>query len=163
MNECWNFFRYAEIADIDEIINLVKENDQWFSHLDTEHFVKKINNKECIYESGILITYRIISIDTKLGTFKVPAGNTILEQIIKNKKKCNSNLLCHVFTKFINCAAGSVYLAVKCKNINAVNFYKKMDMIKVSDTKLNYNRRDTLYVRGYIYKTNKKNLGKLIH
>ena len=163
MNECWNFFRYAEIADIDEIINLVKENDKWFSHLNTDHFVKKINNKECIYESGILITYRIISIDTKLGTFKVPAGNTILEQIIKNKKKSNSNLLCHVFTKFINCAAGSVYLAVNCKNINAVNFYKKMDMIKVSDTKLNYNRRDTLYVRGYIYKTNKKNLGKLIH
>ena len=30
MNDCWNFFRYAELSDIDEIISLVKDNDIWF-------------------------------------------------------------------------------------------------------------------------------------
>ena len=163
MNDCWNFFRYAEPSDIDEIISLVKKNHIWFSHLNTEHFIQKINNKECIYESGVLITFKIINIKTALGTFKVPAGNTILEQIIKNKKKSNSKLLYHVFTKFINCALGAVYLAVNNKNINAINFYKKMNMLKVSDTKLDYKTRNRTFVKGYIYKTNKKDLGRIIH
>ena len=87
MNECWNFFKYAKLSDIDEIENLVYENSEWFSHLSKDHFIGKINNKECIYESGVLISFKIIKTKTLLGNFNVPAGNTILEQIIKNKKK----------------------------------------------------------------------------
>ena len=60
MNECWNFFKYAKLSDIDEIENLVYENSEWFSHLSKDHFIKKINNKECIYESGVLISFKII-------------------------------------------------------------------------------------------------------
>ena len=108
-----------------------------------------------------MITYKIINKDTNLGTFKVPAGNTILEQIIKNKKKSNSDLLYHVFTKFINCSTGSVYLAVNNKNLNAINFYKKMNMLKIADTKLDY--KNSIFIKGYIYKTGKKKLGKIIH
>ena len=104
MNECLNFFKYAKLSDIDEIKNLVYENSEWFSHLSKDHFIKKINNKECIYESGVLISFKIIKTKTLLGNFNVPAGNTILEQIIKNKKKSNSGMVFHVFTKFINCA-----------------------------------------------------------
>ena len=72
-------------------------------------------------------------------------------------------MLYHVFTKFINCALGAVYLAVNNKNINAINFYKKMNMLKVSDTKLDYKSRNNNFVKGYIYKTNKKDLGRIIH
>ena len=81
------FFKYAKLSDIDEIENLVYENSEWFSHLSKDHFIEKINNKECIYESGVLISFKIIKTKTLLGNFNVPAGNTILEQIIKNKKK----------------------------------------------------------------------------
>ena len=101
MNECWNFFKYAKLSDIDEIENLVYENSEWFSHLRKDHFIEKINNKECIYESGVLISFKIIKTKTLLGNFNVPAGNTILEQIIKIRKS-NSGMVFHVFTKFIN-------------------------------------------------------------
>ena len=161
MNECWNFFRYATMSDLDEIIYIVNSNIQWFSHLHKDHFIKKIKNKECIYESGVMINFKILNINKKLGTFEVPAGNTIIEQIIKNKKKSNSNLLFHVFTKFINCASGSVYLAVNNKNHKAINFYNKMNMIKIADTKLDY--KNNTFVEGLIFKADKKYLGSSIH
>ena len=41
MNECWNFFKYAKLSDIDEIENLVYENSEWFSHLSKDHFIEK--------------------------------------------------------------------------------------------------------------------------
>ena len=163
MNECWNFFRYAKSTELNEIISLVREYNLWFSHLKKKHFINKIKNNECIYESGILITYKITTQDTMLGSFKVSAGNTILEQIIKNKKKSNSNYLNHVFTKFVNCALGSVYLAVNNENFRAINFYKKMNMLKIADTRLDYNSKNTQYIKGCIYKTEKKNSGIVIH
>ena len=33
------------------------------------------------------MSFKIIKAKTLLGNYNVPAGNTILEQIIKNKKK----------------------------------------------------------------------------
>ena len=68
-----------------------------------------------------------------------------------------------MFTKFVNCAVGAVYLAVNNKNVNAINFYKKMDMVKIADTQLDYKIRNNTFVKGYIYKANKKILGQLIH
>ena len=38
-----------------------------------------------------------------------------------------------------------------------------MNMLKVSDTKLDYKTRNRTFVKGYIYKTNKKDLGRIIH
>ena len=97
------FFRYASKDEIEEIISLAKKNKVWFSHLKS-HFLDKIEKKECIYENGVLITFRIVNFKTKLGSYTVNIGNTILEQIIKNQEKSNSNLVKHVFLKFINCA-----------------------------------------------------------
>ena len=162
MNECWNFFKYAKLSDIDEIENLVYENSEWFSHLSKDHFIEKINNKECIYESGVLISFKIIKTKTLLGNFNVPAGNTILEQIIKNKKKSNSGMVFHVFTKFINCALGSVYLAVNHKNYKAIKLYNKMNMTRISNTKLDYLAQNN-YSKGYIYKATKEYLEGIIH
>ena len=161
MNECWNFFRYATMSDLEEILHMVNSNIQWFSHLHKEHFIKKIQRRECIYESGVMITFKILNSKKKLGTFEVPAGNTIIEQLIKNKKKSNSNLLFHVVTKFFNCASGSVYLAVNNKNHKAIKFYNKMNMIKIANTKLDNKNNEC--VKGLIFKTVKKYLGRSIN
>ncbi len=152
MNECWNFFKYASLNELDEIYDLVIKNRLWFSHLNKEHFKAKIISKECIYESGVLITFKVIKKSTRLGTYLVRAGNTICEQIIKNKDKSNSEFVIHVFTKFINCAPGSVYLAVNKKNIRAIAFYRDMKMNKVAITKLDYINNNN-YLEGYIYKS----------
>ena len=153
MMDCWNFFRYAKLFETEEIFSLVDQNYIWFSHLNKNHFINKIKKKECIYENGVLITFKILKIKGSLGSYEVNAGNTILEQIIKNKKKSNSELVKHVFIKFINCALGSVYLAVNKRNTRAVNFYRNMNMAMVGKTKLGYSDKRNLTVDGYIYKS----------
>ena len=158
MNECWNFFRYASKDEIEEIISLAKKNKVQFSHLKKSHFLDKIEKKECIYENGVLITFRIVNFKTKLGSYTVNIGNTILEQIIKNQEKSNSNLVKHVFLKFINCAPGAVYLAVNKRNLRAIKFYSNMNMKRISETILDYKDDDDTYVKGYIFKTNTINL-----
>ena len=65
-------------------------------------------------------------------------------------------MLYHVFTKFINCALGAVYLAVNNKNINAINFYKNEYVKSIRYKKLDYKSRNNNFVKGHIYKTNKK-------
>ena len=155
MNENLNYFRLAKLKDLDEINELVKKNQKWFSHLERDHFIKKINKKECIYENGVLITFRTIKHKSKLGTFDVMPGNTILEQLIKNTEKSNSNFVKHVFIKFINCVYGSVYLAVNTKNYRAIKFYDKMNMEKVAKVMLDYKDSHSLFVEGYVYKSNK--------
>ena len=87
MIENKNYFRFANKGDIEEITSLVRKHDKWFSHLSSEHFIKKIKSKECIYESGVLITFKTLKAKYKLGNYEVMPGNTILEQLIKNDEK----------------------------------------------------------------------------
>ena len=151
--ECWNFFRYAKSFEIEEIFSLVNQHRIWFSHLNKEHLIEKIKKKECIYENGVLITFKILHVKCSLGSYEVNSGNTILEQIIKNKEKSNSELVKHVFIKFINCALGSVYLAVNKRNNRALNFYNNMKMEKIGKTKLDYKEKSNIGIDGYIYKS----------
>ena len=152
MNECWNFFRYACSEDVPEIMDIIRSNKKWFSHLTDKHFEEKINRKECIYESGILITFKFTTNINKIGDFVVPKGNTILEQIAKKKSFSKNSFAEHVFTKFLNCSTGELYLAVNVKNERAINFYKKMKMYIISNTKLDNSLKD-----GFIFKSKKLN------
>ena len=45
MNECWNFFKYAKLDDLESINQLIVKNSKWFSHLNIDHFRKKIIRK----------------------------------------------------------------------------------------------------------------------
>ncbi len=151
MNECWNYFRYATLGDVDEIKAVIRSHNKWFSHINDEHFYKKIKKKECIFESGIVITFRVTIKNQYLGNYNVGPGNTILEQIAKNKSVKNKKFAEHIFIKFKNCSTGELYLAVNIKNEKAINFYERMGMIKITETKLD-NSRET----GFIFKSNKK-------
>ena len=151
MNKCWNFFRYACGEDIQDIMEIIKSNKKWFFHLTDKHFEEKINRKECIYESGILITFKFTESTTLIGDYKVPMGNTILEQIAKKNIFVSNSFTEHVFTKFLNCSAGELYMAVNVKNLRAIKFYKKMKMYKIADAKLDNAKTD-----GFIFKSKKK-------
>ena len=59
MNECWKFFRYAEINDTDKIINIFKEN-KWLSKYKHAYIQRKIEKNECIYESGVIINFTLV-------------------------------------------------------------------------------------------------------
>ena len=89
-------------------------------------------NKECIFESDIIITYSLVNSYEKLGNFKIVSNNTIINYIAKKRIESDNSYAEHVFTKFVNCTVGNTYLAVKIDNIRAINFFKKMRMIYVS-------------------------------
>lgn len=150
MSECWNFFRYASINEVDEIISIMRSYKNLFSHVEDKIIHEKIKKKECIFESGVLITFSLNSKNAALGNYKVPDGKTILEQIAKKNLSIKSSFVEHVFTKFVNCALGEVYLAVNVKNYRAIKFYEKMNMIKIAETKLDQSKQ-----QGLIYKINK--------
>lgn len=133
MNECWNFFKYAKLDDLESINQLVVKNSKWFSHLKIDHFRKKIIKKECIYENGVVLSFRITKEVEKLGKLKIYKNNTILEQIVRENLEINNSYAEHVFTKFINCAVGNTYLSVNINNSRAISFYKKMQMVVLED------------------------------
>ena len=55
MNDCWNFFRYAEISQSEEITALFNKNKMWFSHLDKNHFIRKIKKKNVFMKAEFLL------------------------------------------------------------------------------------------------------------
>ena len=133
MNECWNFFKYAKLDDLESIHQLIAKNNKWFSHLKKDHFRKKIISKECIYENGVVLSFRTTKEEEKLGKFKIFKNNTIIEQIVRENLEINNSYAGHVFTKFINCAVGNTYLSVNINNNRAISFYKKMRMVILED------------------------------
>ena len=69
MNDCWNFFKYANNNDLNKIINLFKKN-KWLSKYDQSYLKEKVDKKECIYESGIVITFNLVKEKIKVGNTK---------------------------------------------------------------------------------------------
>lgn len=132
MNECWNFFKYAVIEDLESIKLLIKNNYKWFSNINENTFYKKIYKKECIYENGVLLTFKILQ-KKKLANFEIQPNNTILEQMVRENLDRKSSYAEHIFTKFVNCTLGNTYLSVHANNRRAIKFYKKMGMLVKAD------------------------------
>ncbi len=151
MNECWNFFKYATLDDLESINFLIEKNHKWFSHLKKNHFYDKILKRECIYESGVVLTYRIINNKEKLGTYELKPNNTILEQIVRENLEINNSYAEHIFTKFVNCTIGNTYLSVNINNNRAIKFYKKMGMIALEDYISNIDNKKRIIL---VYKVN---------
>lgn len=135
MNECWNFFKYATLEDLVSINLLIKKNYKWFSHLKKNHIHNKIIKKECIYENGVVLTFRIIKEVENLGSYEINKNNTIIEQIVRDNLDIKKSYAEHIFTKFVNCAVGNTYLSVNIDNSRAISFYNKMGMVILKEYK----------------------------
>ena len=132
MNECWNFFKYATDNDLNKIINLFK-NNKWLSKYKYSYLQDKINKKECIYESGVVITFKLVKKKIEFGNISIEPNNTLLDQIIKENLELKNTYAQHVLTKFLNCAPGNTYLSVDINNYRAIRFYEKIKMLRVTE------------------------------
>lgn len=132
MNECWKFFKYATGNDLNKIINLFK-NNKWLSNYKYSCLKDKVNKKECIYESGVVITFKLLKKKTKFGNISIEPNNTLLDQIIRENLELRNTYAHHVLTKFLNCALGNTYLSVDINNYRAIRFYEKIKMFRVDE------------------------------
>ena len=144
MNDCLTFFRYADAIDADDITAIFNNNKLWFSHIKKCHIKKKIKIKECIFENGVVIIYKILKKPIKLGNILIEPNNTVIEQIVRDDLENQNTFAHHVLTKFLNCIPGSTYLCVDINNKRAINFYYKMSMSKISSFISNNDRKKKL-------------------
>ena len=132
MNECWKFFRYAQVSDTDKIINTFK-NSKWLSKYELSYIQSKIKKNECIYESGVIINFTLVKKKIYLGNISVKPNNTLVDQIIRENLSIKNTYAYHVFTKFLNCTIGNTYLIVDINNYRAIKFYENVDMVKLDE------------------------------
>ena len=132
MNECWKFFRYAQIDDASRIKNIFK-NNKWLSKYKYAYILNKIKKNECIFESGVIINFTLIKKKINIGNICIKENNTLLEQIIRENLNSKNTYAYHVFTKFLNCTIGNTYLIVDINNYRAINFYEKVNMVKFDE------------------------------
>ena len=132
MNECWKFFRYAQISDAKKVTNIFK-NNKWLSKHKHAYIQSKIKKNECIYESSVVINFTLIKKKIHIGNISINPNNTLLDQIIRENLSLKNTYAHHVFTKFLNCTIGNTYLIVDVDNYRAINFYKKVKMVKIDE------------------------------
>ena len=132
MHDCWNFFKYANNNDLNKIINLFKKN-KWLSKYEQSYLKEKVDKKECIYESGVVITFKLIKEKIKVGNINIEPNNTFLEQIIRENLELKNSYAHHVLTKFLNCTSGNTYLSVDINNYRAIRFYEKLNMFRLDE------------------------------
>ena len=132
MNDCWNFFKYANNSDLNKIIILFKKN-KWLSKYEKNYLKEKVDKKECIYESGVVITFKLIKEKIKVGNINIESNNTLLDQIIRENLEQRNNYAHHVLTKFLNCTTGNTYLSVDIDNYRAIRFFEKVNMAKLDE------------------------------
>ena len=132
MNDCWNFFKYANNSDLNNIIILFKKN-KWLSKYEKNYLKEKVDKKECIYESGVVITFKLVKEKIKVGNINIESNNTLLDQIIRENLEQRNNYAHHVLTKFLNCTTGNTYLSVDIDNYRAIRFYEKVNMFKLDE------------------------------
>ena len=86
------------------------------------HLWKRCNNK-----------FYFIKKKISIGNISVYPNNTLLEQIIRENLSLKNTYAHHVFTKFLNCTTGNTYLIVDINNYRAINFYEKVEMVKLDE------------------------------
>ena len=132
MNDCWNFFKYASSNDLNRVIDLFK-NNIWLSKYSHAYIKEKIDKKECIYESGVVITFKLVKKIMKVGNINIQPNNTFLDQIVRENLDLKNTYAHHVLTKFLNCTSGNTYLTVDINNYRALKFYQKMKMHRLDE------------------------------
>jgi len=110
-----------------EIMAIFHKHKQWFPHVRNDYIERTIKARNCIYDSGVVITFLRYKRNGNMKQFKVPRGDVILHQIV-NGDQFNGNGG-KVLEKFLDfCSPSSVWLNVRSDNEVARKFYEKHGM-----------------------------------
>jgi len=120
----------ASIEQLDEIYQHFYDCRYWFPHIRKDYVQRNIEAGNVVYDSGVIIIYKVYKRKQRLGTVEAQKGDTILHQILNSRPGTSCK---PIMEKFIQQSSGDVWLSVRADNDRACAFYKKCGMELVSD------------------------------
>lgn len=122
--------RHATARDLKTIFRHFQSRKDVFPHIRQDRLKRRIESRQCIYESGVVITYQKYRKRTRVGDVQIPAGAIMLHQILNANQFNGAGR--KVFRKFVNEVVkpsdGDLYLSVRKENAVACSFYKRQGM-----------------------------------
>ncbi len=124
--------KHATTEDFEKVKEIFYQYRDIFPHIRTDFIKREIAANRCIFENGVIITYKIYKRPQKIGTVLALKDHCLLQQIVKDKnnEKANAAKTLQCFFDYINTL---VWLSVRRDNIVAKSFYTKMGMSLVGE------------------------------
>ena len=125
--------RYAELDELKPIYGLFSTRRDIFPHIRQDTLRRRIENKQCIYEDGVVITFQQYRKRTRVGDFNIPYGSIMLHQIVNGNQfnGFGGRVFDRFFEEIVVPSGGDLYLTVRFENTTACAFYGRHGMIVV--------------------------------
>ena len=120
----------AKLSDLKEIYGHFQKRKDVFPHVRQDKLRRMIEADQVVWQDGVIITYQQYKKRTRVGEVDIPAGSTVLHQIL-NTGQFNGKGS-EVFERFVDeivrPSGGDLYLSVRKENAVACSFYERHGM-----------------------------------
>ena len=121
--------RLATRKDADEIFRAFCRRKDIFPHIRKDYINRRIEDNECIYQDGVVITFQWYLKSVRLGDTLIPRGSCMLHQILNsNQFSGHAKRVWEFFVDEIVCGE-TLYLSVREDNRTAREFYERRGML----------------------------------
>jgi len=120
---------FANESQTKEVYSIFRQYPDIFPHTRFDYIERKIKSTNCIYDSGVVITFTKYKRTVKLGDCKAQKDDVIIHQIANSK--LGNGSASTVLKKFIDAMDTNIWLTVRANNNRACMFYGKMGFNEV--------------------------------
>jgi hypothetical protein len=122
--------RLAKPSDLKTIYGLFSTRRDIFPHVRQDALRRRIENGQCIFEDGVVITFQQYKKQTRVGDTDIPAKSIMLHQIINGNQfsGAGGRVFERFFDEIVVPSGGDLYLTVRAENTVACAFYARHGM-----------------------------------
>lgn len=122
--------RLAKASELKNIYKLFVNRRDIFPHVRRDALKRRIDNKQCIYENGVVITFQQYKKRTRVGDLDISSGAIMLHQILNGNQfnGAAGRLFDRFFEQVVVSSGGDLYLTVRKENKVARQFYRRHGM-----------------------------------
>ena len=123
----------AKLSELNTIYGLFACHREVFPHVRQDYLRRRIEARQCVYEDGVVITFRQYRKRTRVGGLDIPSGAIMLHQIANTKQfnGAGSRVFDRFFDEIVVPSHGDLYLTVRTENTVACQFYERHGMKRV--------------------------------
>jgi hypothetical protein len=113
---------YATPEQAREVYGAFYKRKDIFPHIRRDYVNRAVSEGRCVYDDGIIIIFQVYRKTTRVGTVQIPAGATMLHQILNTYTGTDHRAAWRVMSEFLF-TYPDVHLAVRADNERARLFY----------------------------------------